>query len=157
MQQRVAVVDWTSPGAPAEAARLRKSGCLVIAVCDLSPRSVREALAAGADEVVSPALLPQALERRRISGREDVRASSERHEALVRRGRRWVRLDGLTSTELRLLECLLERPGAVLSRAQLTEALGVETVDKHAQTLRRKLGTLGRHLATVRGSGYRWR
>lgn len=157
MQARTAVVDWSSPAAAAETAKLRRSGCFVIAVCDLSPRAVREALAAGADEVVSRAALAQALERRRRGIRTDIKASSELHEVLVREGRRWKRLDGLTPTELRLLELLLERPGAVLSRAQLANSLGTESVDKHAQALRRKLGTFGRRLMTARRAGYCWR
>lgn len=157
MKFRTAVVDWTSASASAEAAKLRRQGCFVIAVCDLSPKAVREALAAGADEVVSRASLPGALERCGQTGGPGIKASSELHEARVRKAGRWVRLEGLTRTELRLLELLLERPGQVLTRAQLSETLGIEAVDKHAQTLRRKLGTLGRRLVAARRAGYCWR
>jgi len=72
----------------------------------------------------------------------------------------------LTPTELRLLQTFLERPGQVLSRAQLVEmALGDEfdgfdrTVDAHVKNLRTKIEVDSKHpryLETVFGFGYRW-
>jgi two-component system, OmpR family, phosphate regulon response regulator PhoB len=78
----------------------------------------------------------------------------------VRRGDREIRLG---STDFRLLECLLERPGRVFSRAQLLDLVwgrSVEvderTVDVHIGRLRRKLskGKERDPIRTVRGSGY---
>jgi two-component system OmpR family response regulator len=65
----------------------------------------------------------------------------------------------LSARELAVLEALLERPGAVLSRAQLEERLygwGEEiesnAVEVYVHGLRRKLGT--DFIRTVRGVGY---
>jgi phosphate regulon transcriptional regulator PhoB len=70
----------------------------------------------------------------------------------------------LTATEFRLLECLAQRPGVVLSRSQLLEAFGGDesmvydrTVDAHIKSLRRKLGKAKDYIETVRGVGYRFR
>lgn len=65
----------------------------------------------------------------------------------------------LSGRELALLEALLERPGAILSRAQLEERIygwGEEVesnaVEVHVHMLRRKLGA--DFIKTVRGVGY---
>jgi two-component system response regulator QseB len=66
----------------------------------------------------------------------------------------------LSQREFALLEALLERPGHVLSRAQLEERLygwGEEiesnAVEVHIHNLRKKLGTA--YIQNVRGVGYR--
>ena len=68
----------------------------------------------------------------------------------------------LSPREFALLELLLERPGAILSRGQLEERLygwGEEVesnaVEVHVHGLRRKLGA--QFILTVRGVGYRVR
>ena len=68
----------------------------------------------------------------------------------------------LSPREFALLELLLERPGAILSRAQLEERLygwGEEVesnaIEVHIHGLRRKLGA--QFILTVRGVGYRLR
>jgi two-component system response regulator QseB len=68
----------------------------------------------------------------------------------------------LSAREFALLQLLLERPGAILSRAQLEERLygwGEEiesnAVEVHIHGLRRKLGA--QFILTVRGLGYRVR
>ena len=65
----------------------------------------------------------------------------------------------LSGRELALLAVLLERPGAILSRAQLEERIygwGEEVesnaVEVHVHNLRRKLGT--DTIRTIRGVGY---
>jgi two-component system phosphate regulon response regulator PhoB len=70
----------------------------------------------------------------------------------------------LTATEFRLLEALAKRPGAVLSRSQLLDAVGADesmvydrTIDAHVKSLRRKLGRAKDYIETVRGIGYRFR
>jgi DNA-binding response OmpR family regulator len=76
---------------------------------------------------------------------------------------REVRRDGapvvLSARELAILEALLERPQAVLSRAQLEERLygwdeevASNAVEVHVHHLRRKLGE--RFIRTLRGLGY---
>ncbi len=70
----------------------------------------------------------------------------------------------LTTTEFRLLECLARRPGVVLSRSEILDAVGGDeamvcdrTVDAHIKSLRRKLGRAKDYVETVRGAGYRFR
>jgi two-component system phosphate regulon response regulator PhoB len=70
----------------------------------------------------------------------------------------------LTPTEFRLLECLLRQPGRAFSRTQLMDSAIEEgaivlerTIDVHVKSLRRKLGSAGELIETVRGVGYRFR
>jgi two-component system response regulator QseB len=65
----------------------------------------------------------------------------------------------LSAREFGLLQALIERPGAVLSRAQLEEKLygwqeevGSNTVEVYIHALRKKLGA--EFIKTVRGVGY---
>ncbi len=78
-----------------------------------------------------------------------------------------VEVDGeavdLTATEFRLLAHLMRKPGRVLERDRLLDAVwGQEvyvtprTVDTHVQRLRQKLGSAGSLIETVRGVGYRF-
>ena len=78
----------------------------------------------------------------------------------MRRGERHV---SLGPTEFRLLERLMEKPGRVLTRAQLLDAIwgeaagiGGRTVDVHVARLRRKLSKRRERdpLRTVRSVGY---
>jgi two-component system, OmpR family, phosphate regulon response regulator PhoB len=78
----------------------------------------------------------------------------------VRRGDRNIRLG---PTDFRLLECLLEKPGLVFSRAQLLDLvwgrsaeIDERTVDVHIGRLRKKLskGKERDPIRTVRGGGY---
>jgi two-component system response regulator QseB len=75
-----------------------------------------------------------------------------------------VRLQGeaisLSAKEFALLETLMQRPGAVLSREQLEDALygwerevGSNAVEVHLHNLRRKLGA--DVVRNVRGVGYK--
>ena len=75
------------------------------------------------------------------------------------------RLD-LTAVEFRLLKVLSERPGRVLSRSQLLDAIYVDfrvvsdrTVDSHIKNLRRKIAdaeTDANPIESVYGVGYRY-
>jgi len=78
--------------------------------------------------------------------------------------RREVRRNGeeiqLSTREFALLEALMQRPGAVLSRAQLEDAVygwgeevGSNAVEVHLHNLRRKLGP--ETIRNVRGAGYK--
>jgi DNA-binding response OmpR family regulator len=69
----------------------------------------------------------------------------------------------LTATEFRILEFIAARPSRVFSRNDIIDgALGRDasifdrTIDVHITALRKKLGTGGRHIETVRGFGYKW-
>lgn len=71
----------------------------------------------------------------------------------------------LTRTELMLLAALLERPGIVLSRAQLVQRgypydnlVTERTIDTHVRRVRAKLRPFGQDpIATVHGVGYKAR
>ena len=70
----------------------------------------------------------------------------------------------LTPTEFRLLETLLRQPGRAFTRHDLMDsAIGdgaivlERTIDVHVKSLRRKLGSSGDFIETVRGIGYRFR
>jgi two-component system, OmpR family, response regulator QseB len=126
-----------------------------------------DGLNAGADDyIVKPFDLDEVTARmrsvlRRVCGRGD---SSIQHGEL--------RLDPLAHTversgvpvslsahEFRVLEALLQRPGAVLSRGQLEDrlygwddAIGSNAVEVYIHGLRRKLGS--ESIRTLRGVGY---
>ncbi len=84
-------------------------------------------------------------------------------DRLTRRVRRGERDIHLGPTDFRLLECLLEKPGRVFSRAQLLDLVwgrsaevDERTVDVHIGRLRKRLSK-GRErdpIRTVRGGGY---
>lgn len=68
----------------------------------------------------------------------------------------------LTYKEFELLKLFLSHPGMAFTREQLLNTVwGMEyygdtrTVDMHIRTLRRKLGTYGKMIETVRNVGYR--
>lgn len=73
----------------------------------------------------------------------------------------------VTVTELRLLQCLVERAGRVLSRARLLEwirddgsVVNDRIIDTYVRRLRKKLQAIDPgfdRIETVIGAGYRWR
>ncbi|MBI5244560.1 MAG: response regulator transcription factor [Elusimicrobia bacterium] len=75
---------------------------------------------------------------------------------------RWKLVSDLTPTEFQLLALFLERAGKVLERRFIVEAvwqgesgdIRPGTVDKHIESLRRKLGRCGALVRTVYGIGY---
>jgi len=69
----------------------------------------------------------------------------------------------LTPMEFKLLHTLVGRPGRVFRRSELLDAtvgIGVivteRNIDTHIKSVRRKLGTHGSLIETVRGVGYRF-
>lgn len=76
-------------------------------------------------------------------------------------------LDGaaieLTSTEFKLLLCMIESPGITQERGDLlkkvwgySDLIQTRTLDTHIKRLREKLGPHGNSIETVRGVGYRF-
>jgi DNA-binding response OmpR family regulator len=101
------------------------------------------------------------------------RAESAEHKEILRAGvlemdlERWtVTVEGrpvmLTAKEFGVLRMLLNAKGRVLTRGVLQETvwkhagLDSRTVDVHIGRLRRKLGSAGNYVLTVRGVGYRF-
>lgn len=146
---------------------------LMIAAPGAAEQKVR-ALLAGADDCVTrPIQLDEFIARVRALIR---RAHPEPSGSHVRAGPidmdlgRWIvtvndRPTRLTKKEFRLLQVLLEAKGRVLSRDALLEqawphssihGLDTRTVDVHIGRLRRKLGTAGHNIITVRNVGFRF-
>jgi len=70
----------------------------------------------------------------------------------------------LTATEFKLISLLASKPGRVFTRQQIIEsihdgfaAVTDRSVDVQVVSLRRKLGSMGKNVETVRGVGYRFR
>jgi DNA-binding response OmpR family regulator len=124
-------------------------------------------LNAGADDyIVKPFDLDEVIARMRSV----LRRSAGRGEPAIQHGdlrvdptTRSVHLKGepiaLSAHEFAVLEALLQRPGAVLSRAQLedrlygwSESIGSNAVEVYIHGLRRKLGSGA--IRTLRGVGY---
>lgn len=68
----------------------------------------------------------------------------------------------LTLTEFKILKCLVEKPGWVLSREQILncvwgrdKSIFDRTIDVHIKKLRDKLGKAGKLIKSVRGLGYK--
>jgi two-component system alkaline phosphatase synthesis response regulator PhoP len=82
-------------------------------------------------------------------------------------GRHEVRVDGaevtLTHTEFEILRALMSAPGRVRTRGDILSRLDQgqhvleRTGDVHVASLRKKLGSAGELISTVRGVGYRLR
>jgi two-component system phosphate regulon response regulator PhoB len=90
------------------------------------------------------------------------------HELTIHPGRHEVLIKGksvdLTLTEFRLLHFLARRPGWVFTRYQIVSAVRGDdypvtdrSVDVQIAGLRKKLGSCGLYIETVRGIGYRFR
>lgn len=70
----------------------------------------------------------------------------------------------LTFTEFRILQTLMQQPGIVLTRYQIVDAIRggdyavtERAVDVQIAGLRKKLGSAGEHVETVRSVGYKFR
>jgi two-component system OmpR family response regulator len=155
---------------------LRKKGSQVPILMLTARDSVSdrvEGLDAGADDyLVKPFAYEELLARLRALGRRPPTRKSPVLKAgpieLDETTRR-VAVSGkpvdLSQREFSILECLLRRPGQVLSRDQLLDyawpygvALTPNTVEAYIHLLREKLGSDGAlHVETVRGVGYRLR
>ena len=131
----------------------------------------------GADDYVVKPYSPKVLAARiRVALRRatELAAGAASSDLVVRdtlrvdRARRKVELEGreveLSATEFELLDLLCRNPGRVFARGQIIDAVrGPDypvtdrSVDVQVLSLRKKLGTGGDLIETVRGVGYRFR
>jgi DNA-binding response OmpR family regulator len=124
-------------------------------------------LDAGADDyIVKPFDLDEVIARmrsvlRRVAGRGEtgIQHRDLRLDPVTRTVERGGKPVGVSAHEFAVLEALLQRPGAVLSRAQLEDRLygwggeiGSNAVEVYIHGLRRKLGN--DTIRTLRGVGY---
>ena len=92
----------------------------------------------------------------------DVKLDLESRRASVKDKKKWTPVADLTPTEFEFLALFLRQPEKALDRRVIMETVwsGQEeqillgTVDKHIESLRRKLGSRGSNIRTVYGVGY---
>jgi len=129
----------------------------------------------GGDDYVTKPFSPKillarvkAVLRRKVTETSDHSEVVKIRNLVIHPGRREVRVDGnvvdLTFTEFGILSYLVRRPGWVFTRSQIVDAVrGSDyfvtdrSVDVQIVGLRKKLGSMGQHIETVRGVGYRFR
>jgi two-component system alkaline phosphatase synthesis response regulator PhoP len=130
----------------------------------------------GADDYIAKPFSPRVLTARikALLRRHDAQRQAEAelvievHELEINPGRHEATLAGrlleLTYTEFALLLFLARRPGWAYTRTQIVDAVKGEdypvterSVDVQVAGLRKKLGTFGSYIETVRGVGYRFR
>jgi len=106
--------------------------------------------------------------RRRSEPAPDRNAVIRIHDLEINPGRHEVLVKGkqveMTLSELRILHCLASRPGWVMTREQIVDAVkGTDyactdrAVDVQIVRLRRKLAMRAHYIETVRGVGYRFK
>ena len=129
----------------------------------------------GADDYITKPFSPRvmiarvrAALRRPKEAPEDELSIVKIHDLEINPGRRSVLAKGspidLTYTEFQLLFLLARRPGWVFTRSQIVDLIrGSDypvtdrSVDVQIVGLRKKLGTYGKYIETVRSVGYRFR
>ncbi|HYW80944.1 MAG TPA: response regulator transcription factor [Thermoguttaceae bacterium] len=147
--------------------------CVVMLTAKGEEADVVTGLEFGADDYVTKPFSPRVLSARirAVLRRKDTEPAGEttvirRHNLVIHPGRHEVLVDEdpvtLTSTEFRVLHVLARRPGWVFTRLQISEAVHGNdypvtdrSVDVQIVALRKKLGTAGKHIETVRGVGYK--
>jgi two-component system phosphate regulon response regulator PhoB len=183
-QLDLAVVDWMLPGmSGVEIVSLIKQTSpdthVLMVTAKAEPENIIAGLKSGADDYLTKpfdlgvlSARAQALLRRasllKGKGKDDSPQIIKLPGLLIDQDQHEVRVEGeklhLTPSEFKLLVCMVQNRGKVLTREQLIENVQGEgisvigrTVDTHVFGLRKKLKSWGDNVETIRGIGYRVR
>jgi two-component system phosphate regulon response regulator PhoB len=129
----------------------------------------------GADDYMTKPFSPKilmarikAVFRKNSNQTVDTETVLHHHGISIHPGRRIIKINGksvdLTYTEFQIIYYLAARPGWVFTRTQIVDAVRGDnysvtdrSVDVQMVGLRKKLGSYGKYLETVRGVGYRFK
>jgi two-component system alkaline phosphatase synthesis response regulator PhoP len=149
--------------------------CIVMLTAKGSEADIVTGLELGADDYITKPFSPRvflarikAVIRRTRDDKPEDNAVIQVHDLTIHPGRREVHVNEtpvpLTYTEFQVLYYLVRRPGWVFTRTQIVDAVRGDdypvtdrSVDVQIVGLRKKLGSAGRYIETVRGVGYRFK
>ena len=147
--------------------------CIIMLTAKGEEADIVRGLEIGADDYItkpfSPSILTARIKAniRRITGSKGGDGVMEYGDLFIHKGRREVLIAGapvtLTNTEFQILYFLASNPNWVFTRSQIIEAVKGDnypvterSVDFQIVGLRKKLGSIGDAIKTVRGVGYRF-
>ncbi|MBC8191058.1 MAG: response regulator [FCB group bacterium] len=147
--------------------------CIIMLTAKGEEADIVRGLEIGADDYItkpfSPGILTARVKAniRRITGSKGGDGVMEYGDLFIHKGRREILIAGepvtLTNTEFQILYFLASNPNWVFTRSQIIEAVKGDnypvterSVDFQIVGLRKKLGSIGDVIKTVRGVGYRF-
>ncbi len=147
--------------------------CIIMLTAKGEEADIVRGLEIGADDYITKPFSPSILTARvkanirRITGSKGGDGVMEYGDLFIHKGRREVLITGtpvtLTNTEFQILYFLASNPNWVFTRSQIIEAVKGDnypvterSVDFQIVGLRKKLGSIGDAIKTVRGVGYRF-
>ena len=177
------IIDWMLPGTMNGLELTRKLRLLekfkevpIIMITALTQaENIVAGLDAGADDYITKPFDLEVLQARvRVQLRSSQRNGSDQQDLLefdclqinIPKCRVFVENAeiNLTSTEFKILQLLVQKPGHVFTREQFINSIQGEnifvtgrTIDTHIAGLRKKLGIASNLIETIRGIGYRFK